>query len=82
MKRSLERHSVVTLRPAIHTEGMGKVIRFPLARRLADVGRGARVFESLREQERASSSAQRAAAQAVSISVALVAVLQALSLTA
>jgi hypothetical protein len=61
---------------------MGKVLRFPVARRLADIERGARVFEALRDQELAVRAARRLAAQAVSISTLLLATLQVLSLTA
>jgi len=61
---------------------MGKVIRFPLARRMADVGRGARVFEAIHEQELAARAASRFAAQAFTVSIALTGVLQVLSLMA
>jgi len=61
---------------------MGKVIRFPLARRRADIERSARVFEALRDQDRAVFAARRMAAQALSVSTLLVAVLHLVSLSA
>jgi hypothetical protein len=61
---------------------VGKLIRFPLARRLAHVGSGARVFEAVYEEERALTVARRAVVQALSVAVLLTTVLQVLSLTA
>jgi hypothetical protein len=61
---------------------MATVLRFPLARRRADIERGARVFEALRDQERALRAGHRLAAHAVAISTLLLVSLHVLSLTA
>jgi hypothetical protein len=61
---------------------MGQVLRFPVARRRADIERAARVFEALRDQERAIRAARRLTAQAVSVSTLLLGALHVLSLTA
>jgi len=61
---------------------MGKVLRFPVARRRADIERAARVFEGLRDQELAVRAARRLAAQTVSVSTLLLAALHILSLSA
>jgi hypothetical protein len=61
---------------------VGKVIRFPLARRRADIERGARVFEALRDQDRAILAARRRFAQALSVATLLATVLHVVSLTA
>lgn len=61
---------------------MGKVIRFPLARRRADIERGTRVFEALRDQDLATLAAQRLATRALSVSTLLVTILHVVSLGA
>jgi|GEM_PF-5933389 len=61
---------------------MGKVLRFPVARRRADIERATRVFEALRDQELAVRAARCLAAQAVSVSTLLLAALQILSQSA
>jgi hypothetical protein len=81
-KQALSCHLVVTLESRIHTSCMGKVIRFPLARRRADIERGARVFEALRDQDLAAVAAQRMAAGSLSIAAVLATVLHVVSLSA
>lgn len=58
---------------------MGKVIRFPSARRRADIGRGVRVFEAVYDQERSLSLQHLLALQALSVAAVLTTVLQVLA---
>src|SRR5687767_13687307 len=73
---SLGCHVVVTWGQRIHTESMGKVIRFPSARRRADIGRGLRVFEAVYDQERSLSLQHLLVLQALSVAAVLTTVLQ------
>jgi hypothetical protein len=58
---------------------MGKVIRFPSARRRADVERGVRVFEAVYDQERSVSLQRLLVLQALSVAAMLTTVLQVLA---